>query len=88
MTVSYELEIPDEWEIRPPCENEGDHLVIDGKYYMPNMEWLEYKGKDEEGFDMWEAADDEAHELITDCIRCETECSIRKIKKFSMPVIG
>jgi hypothetical protein len=83
--VAYELEIPDQWKVLPPSEDETEGLMIDGKFYQPAITWLEYKGKDAEGCETWESADDDTQNLIFDHIRNQIECSIRQIKKFSAP---
>ena len=57
--------------------------MISGRFFQPDMMWMEYKGKDVEGHETWEGADDEIHELIEDHTRYAIECSIRRIKRFS-----
>ncbi len=81
--VAYELEIPDHWDLLAPTEDETEHLVIDGKFYQPDITWMEYKGKGAEGRETWEGADDHIQNLIFDHARCQTECSISRIKRFS-----
>ncbi len=83
VTVSCELEIPDDWNMRSPIEDEPEHLMIEGKFYEPGLMWLEYKGKDAEGYDSWEGADDTIEDLIQDQVRVGSY-SIEKIKKFSL----
>lgn len=82
--VSYELEIPDDWKILAPSEDGDKHLMIDGRFFLPDLMWMEYKGKDEEGHEEWEGADDDIHELIGDHTKYRIECSIRRIKRFSV----
>jgi DNA-binding CsgD family transcriptional regulator len=48
--VACELEIPDHRDVLSPSEDETEHLMIDGKFYQPDITWLEYKGKDAEGY--------------------------------------
>lgn len=81
--VAYELEIPDDWKILSPTEDETKHLKIDGRFYMPDLMWMEYKGKDADGHERWEGADGSIEELIGDHIRYGIESSIRRIKRFS-----
>jgi hypothetical protein len=81
--VTYELEIPDDWKILSPAEDEMKHLKINGRFYLPDLMWMEYKGKDADGHEGWEGADDKIEELIGDHIRCGIEPSIRRIKRFS-----
>ncbi len=81
--VAYELEIPDHWDLLAPTEDETEHLMIDGKFYQPDITWMEYKGKDDQGNEAWEGADDDIHNLIFDHARCQTECSLSLIKRFS-----
>ena len=79
--VAYELEIPDHWDLLAPTEDETEHLMIDGKFYQPDITWMEYvRGMDDEA---WEGADDHIQNLIFDHARCQTECSISRIKRFS-----
>ncbi len=64
--INYELEIPDDWKILSPSEDEGDHLMINGRYYLPDLMWMEYKGKNAEGHEEWTGVDDEMFELLAD----------------------
>ena len=82
--VSYELEIPDDWKVLAPSEDGEKHLRIDGRFFQPDIMWVEYKGKNAEGHETWEGADDEIHELIDEHIRYAVECSITRIKRFSV----
>ncbi|MEN6439989.1 MAG: hypothetical protein ABFD97_15540 [Syntrophobacter sp.] len=82
--VSYELEIPDDWKILAPNEEGDKHLMINGRFFQPDLMWMEYKGKDEEGREGWESVDDDIHELIGDHTKYWVECSIRRIKRFSV----
>ena len=81
--VGYELEIPDDWKVLSPSEDASEHLMINGRYYMPDMMWMEYKGKNAEGHEEWEGVDDEIFELIQDHTRYGIESSIKRIKRFS-----
>jgi hypothetical protein len=82
--IAYELEIPDHWKVAAPSEDETKHLLIDGKYYQPDMTWMEYRGQDDDGHDTWVEADIDVLELIGDHIKYGTECSITRIRRFML----
>lgn len=82
--INYELEIPDDWKILSPSEDEGDHLMINGRYYLPDLMWMEYKGKNAEGHEEWTGVDDEMFELLADHTMYGIECSIKRIRRFSV----
>ena len=81
-TVEYELEVPDNWQLACPTEDEQEHLLIDGKYYQPGMMWFEYQ-KDSAGNESWAGADDDIEDLIQDHVRI-VDCSIKEIEKLSL----
>jgi len=81
--VTYELEIPDDWKIIPPSDLDEKHLMIDGRFFLPDLMWMEYKGKNADGNEEWEGVDDEIFELINDHTICQADCSITRIKRFS-----
>lgn len=84
VTVIYELEIPDEWEI---CDPSGvgldDHLKFDSECYMPDMMWMKYLGKEADDRERWEGASDDVEDRIIDHIKCGVEHSIQYIDEFS-----
>ncbi len=82
--IGYELEIPDDWKVVYPSEDGGEHLMINGRYFLPDIMWMEYKGKNAEGHEEWESVDDEMFELIADHTRYGIECSIKRIRRFSV----
>ncbi len=82
--VSYELEIPDDWKLLSPIEDGDKHLMINGRFFLPDLMWMEYKGQGAEGHEEWEGADDEVHELIGGHTKYCIECSIKRIKRFTV----
>ncbi len=82
--VSYEFEIPDDWKILSPTADGDKHLMIEGRFFLPDLMWMEYKGTNPDGYEEWESVDDEIHELIGDHTRYGIEYSIRRIKRFSV----
>lgn len=53
VTVIHEFEIPDDWMIISRDEDGQQCLLIDGKLYAPDMDWLRYEERDEDGTETW-----------------------------------
>ncbi len=81
VTVSCELEVPAHWDVLSPFEDEPEHLLAEGKFYQPRIMWMEYKGKDEEGHETCEDADETIDELIDDHMH-SMDFSVKMTKKF------
>ncbi len=77
--VICEMQIPDDWQLQAPHEEEQEHLMVDGKFYAPEMVWMEYKGDGEEGIESWQSVDDETFELLEER-RTTMEYSITKAR--------
>jgi hypothetical protein len=81
--ISLELEIPDDWKVLSPSEDGTPHIMINGRFFEPDLIWMEYKGIGPEGFETWEGADDEINQLISEHTPYGVECSIRRIRRLS-----
>ena len=68
IVVTREIEIPDDWEITFPSENEGGHVKIGEKYYLPDIQWMELE-ECSETRSGWAPADEGFDEEMFDRIR-------------------
>lgn len=80
--LEYELEIPENWDLKEPSEEVGNHLFIKNKYYDPDIIWLEYTGDYKNGSHSYSEAPIEIQKEINDTIQAVSKIDISEVESF------
>jgi len=73
ITLEFDLEIPDEWQILGTEKPEPGCVLVDGQRYEPGLTWMKVTLMEEGGISEAEPADDDAQFMFMERVTMASE---------------